>query len=211
VAWTVVVALVALSASFATWSALTSLKVTRVTMASRQSTTLRAPSHTTLPAQTTGFVGTSGVVLASNGLGVVEFGATEAETDAAIAAYLGPPTGDPPSGCVGQWIQLEWNDLIVEFLDGRLIGYRYLLGGYDSTQTAIDRQSTPVPKLATETGISLGSTLGQVKATYPGLVQTGSFAWTSQDGIHFAAYSNSYPSPPSSSITEVKIGTCGDW
>ena len=65
------------------------------------------------------------VVLDGNGLGVTRYGATRASATKALTAVLGKPTGHPAADCTGKYRDTAWHDLVVQFLNGRLHGYRY--------------------------------------------------------------------------------------
>jgi hypothetical protein len=226
VSWASLVILVVLTAAFAGWSASTSRSGRVVSSApshgplrsalisTKSSTvTVPVPSMPEPPPPPTLAPGTT-PALGDNGLGVAYFGSSEDETVKALSAYFGSPTGQPASGCDQQWTEVAWNDLIVEFLDHIFIGYRYLVGASEYTQTTDLPAGVISPTLETITGIDLTSTLGQLERTYPDVQQTGSFQWTSPDGIHFVVDSDqttTYPPPPSSTISEIKIGTCGDF
>jgi hypothetical protein len=66
------------------------------------------------------------IVLAGNGLGVTNFGATSAAATKAITAELGKPTGHPNAGCTAAYAETAWHDLLVQFVSGRFEGYRCL-------------------------------------------------------------------------------------
>ena len=145
------------------------------------------------------------ILLAGNGLGVAHFGSPARSVTGAISAKLGSPTGHPAAGCVGGYTQVAWHDLIVQFRHGHFSGYRYWVSGSGSPSASASAVS---PKLATAKGISLGSTFAQVKRSYR-LTQTGTDFWKSHDGIVFALDSQTYPSPPSSPVYEIKsYGVC---
>jgi hypothetical protein len=69
-----------------------------------------------------------------------------------------------------------------------------------------------VPTLVTSGGVSLASTLGEVRDRYGTLAIVGTDRWRSRDGLVFYVSSQvTQPAPPTSRITEIKYGTCGDW
>jgi hypothetical protein len=141
------------------------------------------------------------IELAGNGIRVVGFGSSVASVTKAVSAELGPPTGHPEAGCVGGYREVAWHDLILQFRHGRFSGYRYWLsiGAPGSTAS---------PRIATATGITLGSTLAQLRKAYD-LTQTGTDFWKSPNGIVFVLDSPTYPSPPASPIDEIKsAGVC---
>jgi hypothetical protein len=145
------------------------------------------------------------ILLAGGGLGVAHFGSSTRSVTRAVSEKLGPPTGHPDAGCVGGYTEMEWNDLIVQFRHGRFSGYRYWVNSSGSPSPS----AWPVsPKLRTAKGISLGSTFAQLKREYR-LTQTGSDFWKAPNNIVFALNSQTYPSPPSSPIYEIKsYGVC---
>jgi len=67
------------------------------------------------------------------------------------------------------------------------------------------------PLLRTATGISLGDTLGRLRAAYGSLRVIGTDRWESPDGLVFYDNAKHDPVPPSSRVIEIKIGTCGDF
>ena len=145
------------------------------------------------------------VVLAGNGLGVARFGSSAASVTSAVSAKLGAPTGHPDAGCVGGYTEVAWHDLIVQFRHGRFTGYRYWVNGSGSPSPSA---SAIAPRLQTAKGITLGSTFAQLKRRYR-LTQTGTDFWKAPNNIVFALNSETYPSPPSSPIYEIKTyGVC---
>jgi len=144
----------------------------------------------------------------------VDFGTTRVQVETTLSSLLGAPTGHPNSGCEREYSQIEWNDLVVEFYNGIFIGYRDLQGGWSTLMSAKQSGRGPKPQLTTSSGIGLDSTRGELEAAYPTLRQTGSFTWTSPDGIHFVIDSEglaTYPPPLDTPVREIKIGTCGDF
>jgi hypothetical protein len=65
--------------------------------------------------------------------------------------------------------------------------------------------------LATAKGISLGSTLGQVRAAYGELHFVGVDKWQAANGLVFVVGDSREPEPPSSKVVEVKFDACGDF
>ena len=70
---------------------------------------------------------------------------------------------------------------------------------------------TVSPRLATATGISLGSTVRQLRAAYPVLQLAGAESWRVKGGLTFVADTPRSPTPPASRIGEIKIDACGDY
>ena len=65
--------------------------------------------------------------------------------------------------------------------------------------------------MATAKGISLRSTLAQVRSAYGGLRFTGVDKWRAPNGVVFVVNATREPEPLSSKLVEVKFGTCGDF
>jgi hypothetical protein len=129
---------------------------------------------------------------------------------------FGPPAaGGVNTGCGSRYTEVEWGDLTVEFRSSIFSGYRYMEGGYPLTTPGSPREAHPsktsAPKLATSTGVSLGSTLAQVRAAYGKLAFVGADRWRAPNGLVFYDDAMRDPEPPSSRIVEIKIGTCGDF
>jgi photosystem II stability/assembly factor-like uncharacterized protein len=109
----------------------------------------------------------SKVVLGPDGLRVVEIGAPRASAVSTLERDLGAPTRTTAGVCPGR-TEVEWGDLSLEFSAGRLAGYRYLRGGLFPPVATLSGPSAPLrPLLATTTGVTLGATLGRVRALYP--------------------------------------------
>jgi hypothetical protein len=140
------------------------------------------------------------IELEGNGLGVVRFGDSERTTTKVITAVLGAPTGHPSAGCVGDFTQAAWHDLLIQFKHGRFSGYRYWVSASGIPLSALVH---PDPKLATAAGITLDSTFAQIQAAYP-LRQTGTDFWISPEQIVFALESPTYPSPPTAPVYEIR-------
>lgn len=138
------------------------------------------------------------VILQGSGLGPVRIGAAQRSATDWLTSALGRPTAHPPAGCVGDYRNVEWGDLIVQFKRGRFAGYRFWV-------TEPDRAVTP--KLSTAAGITLGSTFAEVKSAYPHLTQTGTDFW-SASGLTFGLRNSKYPSPPSAPVYEIKVNAC---
>ena len=151
---------------------------------------------------------TAVVRLEANGLGVVSFGATMSSATKTISDVLGAPTGNPSAGCTGDYRQTAWHDLIAQFKNGRLAGYRYLAGGSSGlSPTTTSIHSAKIPRLATTTGITLGDTFAEARRAYPMLQQSGSDAWRTSGGIVFAFFGEG-DAVPTSPIYEIKNDVC---
>jgi hypothetical protein len=161
--------------------------------------------------------GTKRPVLDANGIGPVHFGLPKAKAVAAFQASLGTPNATGiNTGCGPAFTEVAWHDLIAEFRYGTLTGYRYVAGGYPLTTPGSPHDpvapTSRSPALTTARGITLGSTLRELRAAYPGLIQSGALKWTAPDGLVFIeASQTSTPTSPTATIAEIKTGTCGDF
>lgn len=139
------------------------------------------------------------LVLGAHGIGSVHFGTPKAQAVAALTRALGRPSArEVSSGCGPRYSEVFWGDLEAEFRLGVFSGYRYLDRGQ-------------LPPMATARGITIGSTLAQVRAAYGRLDVVGTDRWRSTSGLIFYDDAMRDPVPPSSRIIEIKIGTCGDY
>ena len=135
--------------------------------------------------------------LGPHGIGNAHFGQSKPATVAALTRLFGPPTSRGPNpGCGPRYSEVVWHGLAAEFRFDVFSGYRY-------------RSSTPT--VATSTGISLGSTLAQVRAAYGKLAFVGTDRWRARNGLVFYDDAMHDPEPPTSRIVEIKVGTCGDF
>jgi hypothetical protein len=152
------------------------------------------------------------LILGPGGIGAVRFGLAKTETVAALAALFGAPVArGVNTGCGPRYTEVVWADLAVEFRSNRFSGYRYIEGGYPISTPGSPREPRPTkitPRLATATGITLGSTLAQVRVAYPPLQRIGADWWQAKDGLVFIDNAKRDPVPPTSHI-EIKTGTCG--
>jgi len=148
--------------------------------------------------------------LGPHGIGTARFGETERATVSGLTALLGPPTRRlPNTGCGPRFREVAWGHLYAEFRSGRFEGFRYVVKGWPLDHTG---GTTPVsPKARTPKGVTLGDTLGEVRAAYGSLRLVGTDRWESSDGLVFYDNAKHDPVPPSSRIVEIKIGTCGDF
>jgi hypothetical protein len=161
--------------------------------------------------------GTKRPVLDSNGIATVHFGLPEAKAVAALRASLGKPNAmGINTGCGPAVTEVAWHDLIAEFRHGTFTGYRYVSGGYPLTTAGSPHDpvspASRKPALTTGRGITLGSTLRELRLGYPGLIQSGALKWTAPNGLVFVeASQTNKPTPPMAMIAEIKTGTCGDF
>jgi hypothetical protein len=153
-------------------------------------------------------------VLSSHGIGGIQFGTSKPQAVKEFTSLLGSPSRQFVSnGCGPHYTEVEWGHLYAEFRRGRLAGFRYLHGEWEGrpVQPGADGHGL-VPKLVTSQGVSLGSTLAQVRNRYGTLAIIGTDRWQSRDGlIFYISYQVTQPAPANSHITEIKYGTCGDW
>lgn len=154
--------------------------------------------------------------LGAQGVGTVRFGVTKARAVARLSDLLGRPTWQGVnSGCGPRYTEVEWGQLVAEFRLGTFSGYRYMQGGWPLTTPGPLRRPAPsgqadVP-LATAKGLTLESTLGQVRVAYGKLQFVGVDKWRAANGIIFVVDALREPEPPSSKVAEIKLGTCGDF
>lgn len=155
-------------------------------------------------------------ILHSDGIGPARFGMEQRRAVAFISRLLGAPTKIEPSfGCGPRLAEVEWNELAAEFWSGRFTGYRYVKGGLDQARRSRpDRlwmASSPSPYLSTPGGITLGSTLAQVRAAEGQLRMVGTYRWQAANGMIFGGSWSAPSGGPSSPIIEVKVHACGDY
>jgi hypothetical protein len=161
-----------------------------------------------------GGVGTR--LLSPEGIGVARFGQAKAQVVDALTDVLGKPAWEGPNtGCGPRYNEVEWGQLVAEFRLGSFSGYRYLKGGWPllapGSPSGSSSSRSHGPYLATAKGISLGSTLGEVRAAYGKLNFIGVDKWRPANGIVFVVNAEHEPEPTSSRVTEIKFGTCGDF
>jgi hypothetical protein len=131
-----------------------------------------------------------------------------------MTLYLGRPNQTTTGGCLRR-IEVEWNDLSLEFYSGRLSGYRYLRGGLPVDGTTIIPSGPTSPLLTTATGVALGTALGEVRKLYPatdfsyehgGSIVVPGLSAGDQMALLF------FGDLPTTPLVEVKGGqTCGDY
>jgi hypothetical protein len=158
---------------------------------------------------------TSTGTLLPMGVGGTRFGESEARALAALTRQFGSPAARGfNTGCGRRYTEVAWGDFVAEFRAEVFSGYRYLIGGYPLTTPGSPREPRPAtitPRLATAAGISLGSTLSQLRSAYPGLRLAGASRWKAANGLIFTDDARRDPEPLTSRIVEIKIGACSDF
>jgi len=159
-----------------------------------------------------GSAATSRPLIQPTGIGSVDFGTPKAQAVSELSRLLGKPSARfVDGGCGPRYTEAAWGHLYVEFRLGRFTGYRYIENGWPADRFGKKRVPSMLPLLSTARGITLGSTLGQVRTAYGRLNLIGTDRWQTKNGLIF--YDNAEHQPPaaSSRIIEIKIGTCGDY
>ena len=153
--------------------------------------------------------------LHADGVGSARFGVPKAHVVASLRRTLGKPTAEGVSRACGPlFTEVAWHDLIAEFRAGRFTGYRFVEGGWalwtSRSVHPVDAAAPPSPALRTARGITLGSTLGRLRAAYGTLKLSGAIQWTASNGLSFIE-SSSVVNPRSAAdrIAEIHVGTCG--
>jgi hypothetical protein len=153
--------------------------------------------------------------LEADGIGSMHFGMSKTKAVASLNSVFGKPTAEGISrACGSRFAEVGWHDLIAEFREGRFSGYRFIEGGWPRLTSQSFHQVTaakpPTPLLKTALGITLGNTLGQLRAAYGKLKLSGAVQWTASNGLNFiesSAVAN--PRSLADRIVEIHIGTCG--
>jgi len=156
----------------------------------------------------------SAPVLKPHGIGAVRFGTAKLKTVTELSHLFGMPSArGVNSACGSRYTEVEWGNLVTEFRSGRFSGFRFIKGGYPLTTAGSPREQprskSVSPKLAVSPGVSLGSTVAELRAAYRLLHRVGADMWRSADGLIFVDDAKRDPVPPKSRIIEIKIGTCG--
>jgi hypothetical protein len=152
--------------------------------------------------------------LEADGIGTVRFGLPKTTAVAELSNLFGDPSARfVNSGCGARYTEVAWGELYAEFRLDKFSGYRYLPNGWPPRSYA-HRPAPPKvvsPRIATARGITLGSTLAQVKAAYRPLKHIATDGWQAANRLVFVDDARHDPIPPTSRIIEIKIGTCGDY
>lgn len=151
--------------------------------------------------------------LSSKAIGGVRFGLPRKEVVTRLSELLGTRATNPPANpaCGPGFTEIDWLRLYVELRHGRLTGFRYIANGWPPTSDGKHLEAADPWRLVTTRGITLGSTLAQARAAYGHLRPVGTNRWQTPDGLILYDNARRYPDPPSSRITEIKYGTCGDF
>ncbi|HKO26384.1 MAG TPA: hypothetical protein VJU80_02925 [Solirubrobacteraceae bacterium] len=152
-------------------------------------------------------------ILSNRAIGGVPFGLPRSKVVARLSELLGTRSENPPrnTGCGPAYTEVAWRHLYVELRRGRLTGFRYIENGWPPSRAGGYRIAGGLPLLLTSRKITLGSTLGQARSAYGRLRPVGTSRWQTPDGLVLYDDAQQYPDPPSSRITEIKYGTCGDF
>ena len=116
----------------------------------------------------------AGLTLAADGLGVVDFGADEADAMAILNDLLGTPVEDAPQPCQSKADTVRyvrWGDLSAAFPGGRFGGW--IIGVY------VPPDSPPL-QVETEAGVALDAPVADLLAAYG-----DHLAWTGQEDTGF--------------------------
>ena len=171
------------------------------------------PHRLVTAAATTGVA--RAIVLGADGIANVRFGLSRKHAVSELRRRFGTPSAQGVNtGCGPRYREVAWGDLVAEFRLGRFSGYRYVSAGYPISIPGGPRApapSGPTAGLTTATGITLGSTLAQLRDAYGTLTYPGTDKWKAKNGIVFVDDAERDPDPPSSRIIEIKTATCGDY
>jgi hypothetical protein len=153
--------------------------------------------------------------LQADGVGSARLGMSKAQAVASLSRTLGKPTAEGISrACGPRFTEVAWHDLIAEFRAGKFTGYRFVDGGWplwtSPSLHVVAPTAPPSPALRTARGITLGSTLGRLRAAYGTLKLSGAIQWTASNGLSFIESSNVVnPRSAADKIAEIHVGTCG--
>lgn len=147
--------------------------------------------------------------LSNKAIGDVRFGLPRKQVVTRLSKLLGTRLPNPPTNraCGPGFAEVVWQHLYAELRHGRLVGFRYIAGGWPPTRDRAGKHlgASARPPLVTTRGITLGSTLAQARAAYGHLSPVGTNGWETPDGLIL------YLDPRRSRISEIKYGTCGDF
>ncbi len=155
-------------------------------------------------------------ILGPRGIGTVRLGLPKLKAVAELSDLFGAPSArGVNTGCGPRYTEVEWGDLVAEFRLSTFSGFRYIKGGYPLTTPGSPREPSPprtvFPELATSTGISLGSTVAQLRVVYRSLRLVGTDRWRAANGLVFVDNAKPVSPPRLRHIIEIKIGACGDF
>jgi hypothetical protein len=151
-------------------------------------------------------------VLSGHGIGDVRFGLSKAQTVDELTALFGQPSRRfVNDGCGPRYTEVAWGHLFVEFRLGTFSGFRYIEGGWPPRRAGAKIVRSDRPLLSTPSRVTLGSTLGALRAAYGHLAFVGTDRWKAPEGLIFYDNAERDPEPASARIVEIKVGTCGDF
>ena len=137
------------------------------------------------------------LLLTSHGIGAVHFGTPKPQAVASLTRAFGAPTSRGVNhGCSARYTEVYWGGLSAEFRSNVFSGFRYKPGGG--------------PRLATAKGITLGSSMAELRRAYGALRFVGTDRWGAA-GLVFYDDGKPLSATRLRHIVEIKTGTCGDF
>lgn len=161
-----------------------------------------------------GLASRSAFSLSDHAVGPARFGEPEREAVQKLTAVLG--NASPRfvnQACSPRYTEVAWHDLVVEFRNGRLSGFRYLVGGWPPSNRPANHslRAAVTPAIQTSAGTALGDPLASVRQREGTLARIGADTWRSGAGLVFVDNATHDPVPATARIIEIKFGTCGDF
>ena len=149
-------------------------------------------------------VSAAATILSAHGIGSVRFGLPKDRAVQELTVLFGRPSQRfVNSGCGPRYTEVAWGHLYAEFRAGTFSGFRYIEDGWPPKQYGLKVHRSDRPTLTTARRVTLGNTLGELRAAYGRLTFVGTDRWKSRDGMVF--YNDA------ERIVEIKTGTCGDF
>lgn len=149
-------------------------------------------------------------VLKPHGIGAVRFGTAKLKTVAELSHLFGSPRrGVSIARAVPATPRSSGATSLPGFGAAGSPGSASSRVATRSRQQALRVQSRSKgvsPKLAVSPGVTLGSTVAQLRAAYRRLERVGADMWRSADGLIFVDDAKRDPVPPTSRVIEIKIG-----